>query len=217
LKMAPQRASDEHLELFAKIRRQWFVRRCVRPKLRGRGRFDESQAAMQEVGRVYDMVLAAEGADLLSEPIGLVIPPEGPWTADGVKGEFDAVGLHFPTLWWKLAGNLRMLGPDGKLVGLPWAFLFRNFCVTEALGRALARKTLMWNCEPVSAVHDARNPLVHMNTRVPGLTQLIKALRDEALEAVGLPRRVLTCGAPVSASFRGSRGFIEGFLPSDSP
>ena len=52
---------------------------------------------MQEIGLAYDMVLAAEGADLLSEPIGLVIPPEGPWTADGVQGEFDAVGLHFPT------------------------------------------------------------------------------------------------------------------------
>ena len=218
LRMAPRppRASDEHLQLFATIKNWLFVRQNSAP-LRGRERFDASQAAMQEIGLAYDMVLAAEGADLLSESIGLVIPPEGPWTADGVQGEFDAVGLHFPTLWWKLAGNLRKLGTDGKLVGLPWDFLFRNFCASEAEGRARARKTLMWNCEPVSAVHDAGNPLVHMNTRVPGLTQLIKALIHEALEAVGLPRRVLTCGAQVRASFRGSRGFSEGFLPSDRP
>ena len=212
MRMAPRRASDEHLELFAKIRRQWFVRRCVRPKLRGKGRFDISQAAVREFFSAYALVLAAEGAEPLSGAIGRILPPDRPWTANGIQGVFDAFGLHFETLYWKLLGDLRKLKADGSLVALPWDFIFRNLEETMSAGRARARDSLMWNAVPVADVHDAHNPLVWMYRRVPDGVQLLKDLIAEGLDAVGVPRRVLTFGTKVR-----NLGCPEGFIGVSFP
>ena len=212
MRMAPRWASPEHLQLFAKIRRLYFVRRCVVPKLRGKRRFDESQAAVREFFRAYALVLAAEGADPLSGAIGRILPPDRPWTANGVEGVFDAVGLHFETLHWKLLGDLRKLKADGSLVALPWDFIFRNLEESMIAGRARARDTLMWNAVPVADVHDAHNPLVHMAKRVLGGVQLLQALSAEGLDAVGVPRRVLTCSAQVR-----HLGCPEGFMGVSFP